>query len=132
LFRNRVEFENLNINDHSHDHNVIGNERTAGSNAIWISDDSNGTLVHGNNVNGQISWDPAIPDHGLPNSYYLMSKPAFFGKLPWPSIGSEFPLGEGTIPAKDRYDSGQPIPDESPVPPEPTGLRLHRSQLPGR
>ncbi|NIM96227.1 MAG: hypothetical protein GTO18_21220 [Anaerolineales bacterium] len=112
LFRNRIEFENLNINDHSHNQNVIGNELTEGSNRIWISNDSSGTLVHGNNVNGQISWDPAIPDHDLPNSYYLISKPAFFGSLPWPSIGSEFTLGEGTIPAKDRYESGQPIPIE--------------------
>jgi hypothetical protein len=69
--------------------------------------------VHGNNENGEITWDPSIPDHDLPNSYYLSSKPDFFGGIQWPPLGGDKPLGEGTIPAKVRFDSGSPIPDSS-------------------
>jgi hypothetical protein len=33
-----------------------------------------------------IKWDPNITDQNLPNSYYLLSKPGYFGGLAWPAI----------------------------------------------
>lgn len=119
LFRNRIESENIDVMDHSHDQNIVGNELTGGSNSISIRAEVHGTLVHGNNENGKITWDPSIPDHDLPKSYYLFSKPDFFGGIPWPPLGGDKPLGAGTIPAKVRYDSGSPIPDSSGTSPVP-------------
>lgn len=41
----------------------------------------------------------------LPNSYYLTSKPVFFGSLPWPVIGPDLSPMAGTLPAKERFDA---------------------------
>jgi hypothetical protein len=62
-------------------------------------------LRHGNYdyVTGKTGWDPAISDHNLPDSYYLSSKPAFFGNKPWPAIGSDLNPMVGGLPAKERY-----------------------------
>jgi hypothetical protein len=44
----------------------------------------------------------------LPNSLYLTAKPAFFGNNPWPWVDpSNGTLA--TLPAKARYDAGQPF-----------------------
>lgn len=63
-------------------------------------------LRHGNfdYVNNSTLWDPNISNQNLPNSYYLTSKPSFFGSLPWPAIGPELSPMVGTIPAKQRFD----------------------------
>jgi hypothetical protein len=114
FFRNRLEAENLALMDHSHNQNIVGNELTGPTNSITIEPEIQGTLVHGNDIRGQISWDPSIPDHVLPDSYYLTKKPAFYNGLAWPSIGGDQSIGEGTIPAKARYDAGQPIPSVEP------------------
>jgi hypothetical protein len=57
-------------------------------------------------VNNAIRWDEDIvnPDHGLPNSYYLTSKPSFFGDCAWPPIGPDLAPMVTDIPAKRRYD----------------------------
>jgi hypothetical protein len=115
FFRNRIESENLDIMDHSHNQNIIGNEFTGETNNISIEPEIMGILVHGNNVRGQVTWDPSISDHDLPDSYYLTTKPAFYSSMQWPSIGGDQPIGEGTIPAKARYDAGEPIPSEEPI-----------------
>jgi hypothetical protein len=96
--------------DHSHKQNVLGNEFTGPINRITIEPEIQGTLVHGNNIRGQISWDPSIPDHVLPDSYYLSNQPSFFRGLAWPSIGGDQPIGVGSIPAKIRHEAGEPIP----------------------
>lgn len=66
---------------------------------------ANTILRHGNyDYRSRITrWEPGISDHNLPDSYYLSSKPSFFGNRPWPVIGPD--LGEmvGTLPAKERY-----------------------------
>lgn len=116
LLRNRVETLNIELEDHSHDQNIIGNELTGGANRITMQAGITGVLIHGNNVNGEILWDPTIEDHQIPNSYYLRSRPAFFGDLPWPAMGGDKTLGAGTIPAKVRYQAGEPIPGEEPGP----------------
>ncbi|MCK5646486.1 MAG: S-layer homology domain-containing protein [Anaerolineales bacterium] len=110
LFRNRVETENIDLKDQSHSQNVVGNELTGGVNQITIQSGVMDSLVHGNNVNGVINWDPSAEDHQLPNSYYLLSKPIFFGSTPWPSLGGDQVLDSGTIPALERLLAGEPIP----------------------
>lgn len=62
-------------------------------------------LRHGNYdyVTKQTQWDPNTAAHKLPNSLYLTAKPAFFGNLPWPSVGSDLNPMVGTIPAKERF-----------------------------
>jgi hypothetical protein len=54
----------------------------------------------------EVSWDESNPDRTLPASFYLTAKPAFFGDLPWPAIGSDLHPLVGKLPAKVRYDSG--------------------------
>ncbi len=98
-FRNRVETGNIDVLDFSHDQNIVGNELTAGSNQITIQSGINNTFLHGNNVNGVITWDNTIGNQNLPASLYL--------NVASPSLGPEFILNSGSIPAKDRYDMNE-------------------------
>jgi hypothetical protein len=71
------------------------------------------TLIrHGNwdSVNNAVVWDASIADHTIPNSLYLTGKPAWWGDLPWPSIGSDLNPMIGKIPAQVRYEGGAPVP----------------------
>jgi len=63
-------------------------------------------LRHGNfdYATNSTEWDPNIIDRNLPNSYYLSSKPAFFGDLAWPCIGPDIDLKATTLPAQKRYN----------------------------
>ena len=62
--------------------------------------------------------DDPITD--LPNSYYLCTKPEYFTDSDsWPSIGPEFTLGSGTIPARKRwanYEASGDLQDLFPTP----------------
>lgn len=75
----------------------------------WNSDDNTNAyttiLRHGNYdyYDNSVVWDASIPDHVIPNSYYLSAKPIFFGTLPWPPIGSDLSPMTGTLPAESRY-----------------------------
>jgi hypothetical protein len=72
------------------------------------------TLRHGNfdYVTNTVKWDPAITNHRLPNSLYLIQKPAFFDAgsgYTWPWVD---PMGATklyVLPAKVRYDAGTPF-----------------------
>lgn len=85
----------------------------ADDNARVVSDTTpKATLLrHGNfdYVNNAVVWDPAIPDHHLPDSYYLNGKPAWFGNLRWPATEpTNAPTSEEmsllpTIPAMERF-----------------------------
>jgi hypothetical protein len=79
-------------------------------------------LRHGNwdSVNNSVLWDATILDHQIPTSYYLTSKPSFFGSCTWPPIGSDLMPMDGTIPAKVRYEGGSLCNGL----PAPTGLRV--------
>jgi hypothetical protein len=46
---------------------------------------------HGNfdYVNNSVIWDSATPEHRLPNSLYLGSRPIWFGDMHWPPIDPE-------------------------------------------
>jgi hypothetical protein len=83
----------------------------------------NQTLIrHGNFdfISGATAWNPSIPDHNIPNSLYLSSKPSWFGSLPWPPIGPDpnnpNVVLNSKIPAQVRYEqimnSSQPIPGD--------------------
>jgi Pectate lyase superfamily protein len=127
LFRNRVMgtdkhedfglYRGITVDDYSHMQNIIGNELVGAQTQITFdgyTDRAQGTsrdlIVHGNNVHGTIEWDPAFPDHVLPASFYLSSKPAFWGAMQWPSLGGDMDPGAGSIPAKDRFDRGAYVP----------------------
>jgi hypothetical protein len=65
---------------------------------------------HGNydTVTRSVAWDPSNADHALPNSYYLSSKPSWFGNLPWPPIDPAKPASAAvtSLPAGNRYLNG--------------------------
>jgi hypothetical protein len=69
---------------------------------------ANTLLRHGNfdYFTNSLVWDPTIPDHDLPNSYYLASKPSFFGSSPWPAFGSDLTPMIGVLPARYCYEQG--------------------------
>ena len=80
------------------------------------------TLIrHGNfdYVSENTFWEPDIPNHDIPNSYYLTEKPDFFtdapwGNTPWPVMGPDLPYS-GIIPAQQRFcDLNGTTPPESP------------------
>lgn len=82
---------------------------------------ANTLLRHGNRdiASGSTQWDSGIADHQIPASYYLGSRPEWFGSLPWPAFGPDVPFSELAIPAARRFatiDIAQP--------PAPSGLRV--------
>ena len=115
FLRNCVQFEGLWIEDSSHDQNVVGNTLIDGpNNDISIDESVDGTLVHGNWVDGAIQWDPGIPNHTIPDSYYLTARPSFYGPDAWPSIGGD--LGPVcTNPAFERWEDGKATPGASAI-----------------
>lgn len=127
FLRNRVTEYDLAIQDNSNDENLIANELTGGTNIIDTSGfgspiaNSYGTFEDGNNINGTITYD-TIYGTTLANSYYLSSTPVFWDGNPWPSIGPEFTLGSGTIPAQNRYNANTPLLPLSGCPVSVTGI----------
>src|SRR5262249_36823664 len=91
-------------------------------NGSWSSMDSTAPsdtlLEHGNydTAGSTQRWDPGIPDHTLPNSYYLSSKPSFWGSLLWPPFDPGKGMdtaNDGAIPAGLRFialNGGAPTP----------------------
>lgn len=65
------------------------------------------TIIHGNwdYSSKTVKWDPAITDTAVPNSYYLPSKPAWFGNLRWPPYDSQSPTAATmtNLPAGYRF-----------------------------
>ena len=133
LFRNRVvgtdrhqefgQYRGIWLDGFRGTQYIVGNEintigsQTMGQDGVYIPPDANGNpadvVIHGNNIRGVVTWDPSIPDHTLPASLYLASKPAFYGDMDWPSIGGDKPFGQGKIPALVRWETGDYVP--SPV-----------------
>lgn len=74
-------------------------------------------LRHGNfdYVNNTVVWDPATPDHAIPNSLYLTARPSWWGdELPWPPIGPDLTPMVSQIPAEQRFANGMPTPAPTP------------------
>jgi hypothetical protein len=119
FLRNRIESEGIFIEDSSNYQNIIGNEFVKGD--INIDTDSryphkvepSTLMLHGNYINGKVTWDLQIPAQTIPNSYYLKSKPLFFGSIEWPPNGAD--KLNGTNPAKERY-LGNTVPTSTPAP----------------
>lgn len=99
-FRNRVENDNIDVYDHSHFQNIVGNELTAGNNTIAIDGSVLNTFLHGNNTNGIIGWD-GNSIQNLPPSLYLPDNE--FRNAALPFIGPDITFNSGSIPAKNRY-----------------------------
>jgi hypothetical protein len=102
FLRNEVLAEGLEIFDYSHGQNVVGNEIGSGRYGLLIDTSVEGTLGHGNDVNGSVQWDDSIADHTIPVSYYLTVKPWFFGDTPWPIIGPDV-IGTATLVVLRRH-----------------------------
>jgi hypothetical protein len=61
-------------------------------------------------ISKTIQYDPAIADHTPTNSYYLASKPSWFGAMAWPAIGPDIAASTNAnvasavlIPAQARF-----------------------------
>ncbi len=104
MFRNRVASSEIRVADQSHYQNVIANEITDGVSTLVIETDVENTWYHSNNMNG---YTINTTTASLPASLYLSEKPDFFYQFAYPSIGPEFTLGSGTIPAEERYLAGE-------------------------
>jgi hypothetical protein len=116
ILRNCVQDKGIAINDHSHGQLVIGNTLiSGGQNQIVIDPSVQDTTVHGNYVNGEVQWDPGIPDHDIADSCYLSNRPWFYeSAVQWPSIGGD--LGPAcSNPALSKWERGAAIPGVSPV-----------------
>lgn len=61
--------------------------------------------MHGNwdYFNNAVVWDAGIADHAIPSSLIYTSKPAWWGSLDWPAIGSDLTPMVKLIPAQARY-----------------------------
>lgn len=90
---------------------ILGNELTHKKHS-WAPDNviagmwKENILVHGNYVTdgSGMQWDPSIDDHNIPNSFYLTSRPAWFGDLDWPPYGGDLmPGNTRRSPAEVRY-----------------------------
>ena len=112
FLRNCVQAEGVQLYDYSHRQNLVGNELGSYPNTIRPDAGVEYTLIHGNYEEGAITWDPGIANHTIPTSYYLDGVPRFFGSINWPATGSDMGdrLGECLIPARSRWQSGDPIP----------------------
>lgn len=129
FFRNRAEkdvshyldntekFAFIKVERNNPFHNIVGNElglsTTYSNNPIEIDSSIASTIIVHGNYNYQdsnIEWDPDIPDHNLPDSYYLDSKPSWFDSLSWPPIGGDISPNTNLIPAQKRYQEGNYIP----------------------
>lgn len=126
FLRNRVAV-NVFVEDYSNYTYAIGNEIPNGGVYIDYQNVNSGgisrstCIFHGNYESGTTKWESGISDHTIPSSYYLSSKPGFFGSKQWPVTGSDV-MGQGTIPAQDRWNSGNPnvLPGSGTPTPTPT------------
>ena len=108
FFRNRAELYGILMTSgtvQSDSINFVGNEVTnTGTFLGNYSLAGSGHFEFGNNIRGTITPSGTIP---LPDtSYYLDSIPDFWTSSIFPTIGDPNPIGSGSIPAKDRFNSG--------------------------
>ncbi|HTA28939.1 MAG TPA: immunoglobulin domain-containing protein, partial [Candidatus Cybelea sp.] len=68
-------------------------------------------IQHGNfdYLTDSQAWDSSISDHVIPNSYYLITNPAFFGGSVWPWVQPENTTQQiFSLPAMGRYNAIPP------------------------
>jgi hypothetical protein len=89
-----------------------GNPTTDYDPVVWTT-----MIRHGNwdNVTNGIVWGSGITDHTLPSSYYLASRPSWFGNLTWPPFNPATPTATQItrIPAGYRFVNGVNPPTET-------------------
>lgn len=103
FFRNIVESGGIDIEDHSHDQNLIANWLVQDD--IRIHPSVNGTLLYRNWIETPMEQETQYP---LPTSYYLSQKPEYFGESPWPLI-EETGLYHDALPAKQRFTQNHKV-----------------------
>ena len=112
FFRNREELYGIEILDQynyavkSERQNLVGNEvpNTDSLKGNYVIQ-TNNNFTYDNNIKDTIQ--PPKTDVLNDVSYYLTSKPYFWNiNSSWPSIGGNNILNSGSIPAKERYLSG--------------------------
>ena len=128
LYRNRIErdmnnieisisdparFPYIEIDGPNPNHNIIGNEVGSAGNAVnqpigLLTPEAQTSIVHGNYnfIDGSII-DPGTSMQGFPASLYRSAP--ISSALPWPIFGDN-PDRSITIPAQQRWDSGNLIP----------------------
>lgn len=122
IFRNRIFVTNIRVSDASHNQNIVGNEILNGT--LIVDSGVYNTWLKANNVQGTIQ----NPVSGtISPSLYHNSAPDFLNGYPFPPIGPEYPINSHSIPAKDRYYSGNPMQ----VPSCPCYLNLTANNLNG-
>lgn len=111
FFRNRATLYGVFFSaSNSPLQNVVGNEITNTTLPYALVNYTVrgvGHFLHGNNDKGRI--DPPGSEWLPDSSHAYMKKPDYFGGSPWPSIGTPFAFGVGTIPAQERYLRGDPM-----------------------
>ncbi len=84
-------------------------------------------LIDGNwdSVTGGITWKDGV-SKSIPNSFYLPSKPTWFGDRPWPPFDPSNPTAANpeNIPAGYRWVRGVDPPSGSGAPSAPTSLQV--------
>jgi Pectate lyase superfamily protein/Secretion system C-terminal sorting domain len=106
-FRNRAELYGLvmSANPPSDNQIYVGNEIP--NTSIFMGNYTlfgTGHFEFGNNVRGTIT--PANTTNLPEVSLYLTTSPSYFGSMTWPAIGTPGPYNVLSIPARDRYLSG--------------------------
>jgi hypothetical protein len=106
--RNRTTAERILIEDGTKNQNILGNELVSPTSPFVIVDGtSTGAYVHGNNEGSTLQWRSGEAQTVVA-SYFYNTAPTFWNITdPWPSMGPEQVPGTYTIPAKQRWDSGQ-------------------------
>lgn len=110
--------------------NVLNGGYLAGVLAGYSGNDNGYAQNHmykdGNWDNGSVNWNGGAKT--IPNSFYLTSKPAFFGSFTWPWVNPTASTRTNTLPAKHCYEQGRMpdclvsgTPPPPPPPPPPPG-----------
>ncbi|MEI7505132.1 MAG: T9SS type A sorting domain-containing protein, partial [Paludibacter sp.] len=106
FFRNRVEDYGIFMSTtQTNNTNFVGNEVIGSLPYGFFMIKGSGNFIFGNNRNGSIY--PSTTSQLSDSSYYYSSIPTYWD-IPdkWPSIGISNSLNEGTIPAKNRFNTG--------------------------
>jgi hypothetical protein len=90
-----------------------GYEVTGGAPWDYNSDVLTTMFEHGNYCycDDDTEWDAGEADHDLPDSYYLDSKPTWWGSSAWPAIGPDIDGYVLALPAKNTYDGVSAVAD---------------------
>lgn len=108
FFRNRVNTEKgVWTQEYSHEQVFVGNELISPADMFDNRDGTvDGTVLVANTVQGTVDNAPV---ETVKNSLFHSAKPEFFGNLAWPAMGYGTDIGNGVIPAQQRWLDGQPF-----------------------